>query len=888
MQPKNTHQHRIVLVAGAILIAVALFTGMLVFYIMQRHAESLLSSSLQLSLQNREELAKAEIQRGIEKIVTIATRPLLIEQFQHTNAQTDIITAHMVLAQAAQSFLLTGLSAVALYGNKGEMLANAGTFARQPALIVPLNTTYPHIQLISADQLLLHAEINIVADGQVIGKVVAESPLSTFSFMFKSARNLGKTGELALCAPAGVNMQCFPTTLNPRVLTVAKRTPQGVALPMTHALEGETGFISAKDYRRQNVVAAYTPVGNLGLGMVLKMDSAELFAPIWQQLNALLPILIGVIVLALLSLRLLLTPLVNRLVRSEQKARRTSASLHDSEERIRALLNNVDEGIVSIAANGNIELFNPGAERIFGYGNAEVLGQNISMLMPEPQRSAHDKYIEHYLLTGEAQIIGKGREVTALRKNGEIFPMDLRVSEFALAGRRQFIGIMRDITERKATEAKITHLANHDGLTNLPNRNLVQDRIQQTIAWAQRSGHQFAVMFIDLDKFKFINDSLGHDTGDVLLQTVAQRLTASLRMGDTVGRQGGDEFIVLLASLSVPEDAALVAQKILNSVAGPYLINGHELHTSASVGIAVYPQDGDNVEMLLKNSDTAMYHAKDAGRGNYQFFTQAMNAAAAERLMLESNLRQAIERNELLLHYQPIVQVADNNIVATEALLRWQHPSLGLIPPSQFIPIAEDSGLIVPLGNWVLRQACLQLKQWHEQGIPLQRMVVNLSPRQFRQPQLVQTFTNILNETGVNPRYLGLEITEGVIMENPEDSIVLLKQLQSLGIELSLDDFGTGYSSLSYLKRFPIDKLKIDQSFVHDITIDPNDDAMVSAIIIMARHLHIKVVAEGVENQAQLDFLHEHHCNQYQGYYFSKPLAAEDLYPKLSVKTSLA
>jgi diguanylate cyclase (GGDEF)-like protein len=465
----------------------------------------------------------------------------------------------------------------------------------------------------------------------------------------------------------------------------------------------------------------------------------------------------------------------------------------------------------------------------------------------------------------------------AQRSSGETFPMELRVSEFYLDGQRQFIGVMRDITERKATEATITHLAHYDALTDLPNRRLVQDRIQQTVVWARRSGAQFAVMFLDLDKFKTINDTLGHDVGDQLLQMVAHRLTECLRAEDTVGRQGGDEFIVLLASLSAAEDAALVAQKILATLSAPFVINGQDLRTGASIGIAVYPQDGGDVETLLKNSDTAMYHAKEAGRSNCQFFTQAMNAAAAERLLLESSLRQAIERHELLLHYQPLVNIADGNIVATEALVRWNHPELGLVSPARFIPIAEDSGLIIPLGEWVLSQACHQLKQWREQGIALQRMVVNLSPRQFRQKHLVENFSRVLSETGVDPHWLGLEITETVIMENPELSIGILDELKALGIELSLDDFGTGYSSLGYLKRFPIDKLKIDQSFVHDITTDADDAAMVAAIIVMAHQLNIRVVAEGVETEAQLAFLREQGCDEYQGYYFSRPLSADTL-----------
>lgn len=885
MQHTQLNQHRIILVAGAILILVALIAASAVFHVMQRHAEQLLSKSLQASLQNREDLARSEIQRGIEKIATIATRPLLIDQLQRANLQADDSQALNALNRAAKSFIATGLTGVVLYAKDGQPLASAGHFILRPDLSVNLNSDIGHVRLLSGGDFILRVEINIVEAGQIVGKVIAETPLPTLMNMFKAAKTLGSTGELALCASAGLHMQCFPTILTRKVFTVPKRSVQGAPLPMTYALEGKNGFITAVDYRRQNVVAAYTPVGDLGLGMVLKMDSAELYAPIWDQLQFLLLLLSGVIILALLLMRWLLAPLVSRLVHSEKKARLTSASLRDSEVRMRALLNNVDEGIISITANGIIQLFNPGAERIFGYLSEEVIGKNVSILMPEPYHSAHDGFLARYLETGEMHVIGNGREVGAQRKNGEIFPMDLRVSEFSLDGRRQFIGITRDITERKLAEAKIIHLANHDGLTNLPNRTLVQDRIQQTITWARRANAQFAVMFIDLDKFKVINDTLGHDTGDGLLRTVALRLTSSLREQDTVGRQGGDEFIVLLNNLSAPEDAALVAQKILHNLADPFLINGHDLHTSASIGIVIYPQDGDTVETLLKNSDTAMYHAKDAGRCNYQFFTPAMNAVATERLLLENSLHQAITRHELMLYYQPLVNLADGSIAATEALLRWRHPTMGLIPPDRFIPIAEDSGLIVPLGEWVFRQACLQLKQWHVQGIPLRRMVVNLSPRQFRQPHLVQTFCNILNETGVDPGWVGLEITESVIMDNPEASVVLLKQLQALGIELSLDDFGTGYSSLSYLKRFPIDKLKIDQSFVHDITTDPNDEAMVAAIIVMAHHLNIRVVAEGVETETQLNFLREHGCDQYQGYYFSKPLSADDLHPKLSIST---
>ena len=876
MQQQKTNQQRIGLVAGTILVVVAILVGVMVFYVMQRHAEHLLSSSLQSSLQNRVDLTNAEIQQGFQRGMTVATRPFLIDQIQHVGTHEGNGTTLDALDRGAKSFLSTGFSAIALFDKDGQQLARAGHFVQQPALTVPINLP-EHVHLLFKHQFFLRTDANIVNAGRVVGRMVAETPLPLLNSLFMNTQSLGKTGELALCAPSGAKMQCFPTTLNPQVFTLSMRSLAGVPLPMTHALEGETGFTVARDYRHQDVVAAYRPVNNLGLGMVLKMDSAELYAPVWRQLRYLLPLMVGMLAVALLLLRWLLSPLVARLVRSEQEAHAANVHLRDSENRVRMVLETVDEGIVSISSTGKIELFNPGAERMFGYRGADILGNNISMLMPEPYCSEHNEYLERYLRTGKAHVIGIGREVVAQRSSGETFPMELRVSEFYLDGQRQFIGVMRDITERKATEATITRLAHYDALTDLPNRRLVQDRIQQTVVWARRSGAQFAVMFLDLDKFKTINDTLGHDVGDQLLQMVAHRLTECLRAEDTVGRQGGDEFIVLLASLSAAEDAALVAQKILATLSAPFVINGQDLRTGASIGIAVYPQDGGDVETLLKNSDTAMYHAKEAGRSNCQFFTQAMNAAAAERLLLESNLRQAIERHELLLHYQPLVNIADGNIVATEALVRWNHPELGLVSPARFIPIAEDSGLIIPLGEWVLSQACHQLKQWREQGIALPRMVVNLSPRQFRQKHLVENFSRVLSETGVDPHWLGLEITETVIMENPELSIGILNELKALGIELSLDDFGTGYSSLGYLKRFPIDKLKIDQSFVRDITTDADDAAMVAAIIVMAHQLNIRVVAEGVETEAQLAFLREQGCDEYQGYYFSRPLSADAL-----------
>ncbi|MEO6697092.1 MAG: EAL domain-containing protein, partial [Gammaproteobacteria bacterium] len=445
----------------------------------------------------------------------------------------------------------------------------------------------------------------------------------------------------------------------------------------------------------------------------------------------------------------------------------------------------------------------------------------------------------------------------------------------------QAANIVSIAIERKEAERRIMYLASHDALTDLPNRNLLQDRIQQAIVQARRSNGQGAVLFIDLDHFKIINDSLGHDVGDLLLKAVAERIVPSLRSEDTAARQGGDEFIVVLPSVANAQAAGTVAQKLLAELMAPYQIKEYELHTSASIGIAVFPDDGEDVDTLLKNSDTAMYHAKEAGRNNCQFFARQMNQLAAERQSLGTDLRHALERNELLLHFQPMVDMASGKLAGLEVLLRWQHPEQGLISPLKFISLAEEAGLIVPIGEWVLRSVCMQLKAWQGQGYDVPRLAINLSARQFRQKALAETIARILGETGVEARFVELEITESVLMENTDVVVETLRKLNDMGLEISIDDFGTGYSSLSYLKRFPINKLKIDRSFVQDIATDPNDAAIVTAIIAMAHSLQMKVIAEGVETEEQLAFLGREGCDQYQGYCFSKPLSASEIVAKL-------
>lgn len=421
---------------------------------------------------------------------------------------------------------------------------------------------------------------------------------------------------------------------------------------------------------------------------------------------------------------------------------------------------------------------------------------------------------------------------------------------------------------------KLHHLALHDALTRLPNRSLLEDRIGQAIAAGQRGSKRFALLFLDLDRFKTINDSLGHHYGDKLLQGVAARLSACLRAEDTVARLGGDEFVVLLGEVSGTAAAANTARKLLDTLALPIMIEGQQQSVSVSIGISMYPDDGATLRELMSNADSAMYHAKKMGRAHYQFFAPEMNAAAGERLLLEQQLRRALENNEFELHYQPMIDVASDTVVAMEALVRWRSPERGLVSPGEFIPVAEETGLIIPLGAWVLRAACLQNRSWQLAGLPHLRVAVNLSACQFRQKDLPEFVAGVLLETGLDGAFLELEVTESVVMHNPAGAALILERLHAQGIHISIDDFGTGYSSLGYLKQFRLDTLKIDRSFVCDISSDADDAAIVRSVIALAHSLRLAVIAEGVETVEQLAYLRALGCDQYQGYLRSKPLPA--------------
>jgi diguanylate cyclase (GGDEF)-like protein len=434
--------------------------------------------------------------------------------------------------------------------------------------------------------------------------------------------------------------------------------------------------------------------------------------------------------------------------------------------------------------------------------------------------------------------------------------------------------VFHDVSAARAMALQMTHTAHHDVVTGLPNRLLLNDRITQSISLALRQNRPIAVLFLDLDHFKNINDSLGHAAGDELLQSVSKRLMSCGRASDTVSRQGGDEFAILLPEITHTQDAATCATKIIFALNAPHSIGTHTLHIGASIGISLYPKDGEDAETLLKNADTAMYHAKEHGRGNFQFFEAEMNLKAVQRQSIESDLRRALTNKEFLLHYQPKVNLDTGNITGVEALIRWQHPQQGFIAPSEFVSIAEDCGLIVPIGRWVMREACTQARAWQDAGLPHLRMAVNVSAIEFRERSFVENVRTILSDTGLRPQYLVLELTERVLMENAESTGLLLEELKTMGVHLAVDDFGTGYSSLSYLRQFPIDVLKIDQSFIQKITSNLDDSTIINAIIAMGRNLRHIVIAEGIETQEQITYLQSQHCEEGQGYFLGRPVGA--------------
>jgi diguanylate cyclase (GGDEF)-like protein/PAS domain S-box-containing protein len=568
-----------------------------------------------------------------------------------------------------------------------------------------------------------------------------------------------------------------------------------------------------------------------------------------------------------------------RAIRNMAERKAAEELLFREKERAQVTLDSIGDAVMSTDLQGKVTYLNVVAEKITGWTREEAAGKDIEEVFVIVDASTREPCVNPLRAA-----IKKNRTVQLtpncmlIRRDGTEFAIEDSAApihdQHGLA--TGAVIVFHDVSAARAMGVEMSHMAQHDTLTNLPNRTLLQDRLTQAIATASRNDSRIAVLFLDLDGFKHINDSLSHATGDRLLQFVAKRLLAAVRTSDTVCRLGGDEFVILLSEVAHAGDAGVKAGKILSALSAPFEMEQITLRITGSIGVTTYPEDGQSAELLIRNADLAMYQAKEKGRSNYQFYEKGMNVRAVERQSIEGDLRFALERNEFVMHYQPKIDLKSGEITGVEALVRWQHPERGLVGPLQFISVAEDCGLMLPIGKWVLRESCRQVKAWQDAGLPAIEIAVNVSSVEFRNDEFLEGISTILKETGLEPRYLELELTETVLMQHAEFSVPVLQKLKAMGVRLAIDDFGTGYSSLSYLRQFPIDTLKVDQSFIHEINADTDDATIISAVINMGCRLKHRVIAEGVETAEQLAFLRAHSCDEGQGYYFSRPMPAAE------------
>jgi diguanylate cyclase (GGDEF)-like protein/PAS domain S-box-containing protein len=564
-----------------------------------------------------------------------------------------------------------------------------------------------------------------------------------------------------------------------------------------------------------------------------------------------------------------------RAIRNMAERKTAEELLFREKERAQVTLDSIGDAVLSTDLQGKVTYLNVVAEKITGWTREEAAGKDIEEVFVIVDASTREPCVNPLRAA-----IKKNRTVQLtpncllIRRDGTEFAIEDSAApihdQHGLA--TGAVIVFHDVSVARAMGAEMSHMAQHDTLTNLPNRALLQDRLTQAIATASRNDSRIAVLFLDLDGFKHINDSLSHATGDRLLQAVAKRLLAAVRTSDTVCRLGGDEFVILLSEVAHAGDAGVKAGKILSALSAPFEMEQNTLRITGSIGVSTYPEDGQSAELLIRNADLAMYQAKEKGRSNYQFYEKGMNVRAVERQSIEGDLRCALEKDEFVMHYQPKIDLKTGAITGVEALIRWNHPERGLVGPLQFISIAEDCGLMLPIGKWVLRESCRQAKAWQDAGLPPVEMAVNVSSVEFRNDEFLKGISTILKETGLEPRYLELELTESVLMQHAEFSVPVLQKLKAMGVRLAIDDFGTGYSSLSYLRQFPIDTLKVDQSFIHEINDDTDDATIISAVINMGCRMKHRVIAEGVETAEQLAFLRAHGCDEGQGYYFGRPM----------------
>lgn len=610
---------RITLVGGLVLVVLTLFAGLASFDIMRRQSEQILTGSLQQTLRTKASDFTSTFDQYANRAHVIATRPFIIQNLVIFNRDPSSAQAKTALDRAALSFKETGLTGLAFFDSKGNRITSAGAFSQNPAISIPIHS-HKGAALLWEQGLMFSTLTPIRLGDKTIGQVLLQVRLPAQTHLLHHGITIGKTAELVVCAATvGRDRQCLPAIHHHHPFVIKNRTPEQKLLPIDLALLGKPGVMRIQDYLGHEVIAAYTLVGDTGLGMVLKVESRQLFRPIVKQLAIVLPVLVVLLILGILVLRWLVTPLIAKAFASEQETRRINKLLADREARFRAIFDNVEDGIIVLNERNTIESVNPAAEQVFGYAPGEMNGQDVGIIIPGSDQKRHGTYIKQYLTKGEGRRIGMSTEMSAQRKDGSTLPIELRVAEMEVGNERLFVGTLRDITERKRNQEQIAHLATHDSLTDLPNRNLLRDRFKQAVAHAQRNpGISVGMLFLDLDHFKPVNDTHGHDIGDQLLKAVAERIRSALRSEDTIARQGGDEFIIVLPRLKTRDAALAVANKLLVALAIPFLIDSLSLEISASIGIAIYPDDGTDMEMLLKRSDEAMYAAKEKGRNSVQ------------------------------------------------------------------------------------------------------------------------------------------------------------------------------------------------------------------------------------------------------------------------------
>ncbi len=663
-------------------------------------------------------------------------------------------------------------------------------------------------------------------------------------------------------------------TLSPALRQVINGKPYSVVVT------GEASHANLSE--SAEYVETYTPVFSPADGTVIGLF--EIYTDVSDELAAIRSQgkLESIVLASLFMLAFGVLWLSSRAIHKRDLARAhmifdAHKAVKDSEAKFRSISEAAQDTIVLMNDRGKVTYWNRAGEKMFGYGQEEMLGQQLhEVIVPNRYGSQHEKGIKRFRKDGSGPLLNRTVEFYGLHRDKTEFPVELSISQVVIDGKWHAVGMIRDISERRQSETQLVHLATHDPLTDLPNRALLRDRLTQAIIHARQHGGPIATLFLDLDQFKLINENLGHDAGDELIKIIAERLALLVHEGDTVVRFGGDTFAIILSDIESQEDAETLIKEVMRGVKTPLAIGKQQMNITCTIGASLFPRDALDMEALVKCAEIAMHQAKSLGGNHYRFFSQGMDSGLSKKMLLRGALPGALDRSEFLLHYQPIFDLHTGNLVAAEALLRWQRSNQTFVPPSEFIPIAEETGLIEPIGEWVLATVCGQARAWQKAGLPKLRVAVNLSARQLDMSDLVDTVETVLADSGLDPHYLELELTESLIMQNPEKAISTFIRIKEMGIGLSIDDFGTGYSSLSYLKRFPLDRVKIDRSFVSELHTEPDDRVIALTIISMAHNLRLRVVAEGVENDAQLHFLHEHGCDEVQGFFCGRPAPAEE------------